>query len=228
MGTTQFIAAGVSAGDDVVVPAYGGAEVAEAVRALEARPVFADIDPLSFCLDPASVEAVVTPRTTAVATVPLFGHPADMVQFDELAQRHGLQVVNWGPGLQELTVDATRRGQYAAYLNRRLTGVVKPFVAEGVEHLFTDYVVRVPGNGRPDRDVFKRALTERGVECHVPVKTPVYRMPGFFSEVRLPETEKATDEALALPLQAWMTKKDLQRIVSACNALGGLLMEPAC
>jgi dTDP-4-amino-4,6-dideoxygalactose transaminase len=60
----------------------------------------------------------------------------------------------------------------------------------------------------------------------VPVKTPVHRLPEFRRCVSLPETERASDETLALPVDASLTKRDMQRIVSACNALGGLL-QPA-
>lgn len=57
----------------------------------------------------------------------------------------------------------------------------------------------------------------------MPVKTPVHRMPAFRRDVFLPETERAADETLALPLDGASTKRELQRIVSVCNALGGLL-----
>jgi dTDP-4-amino-4,6-dideoxygalactose transaminase len=60
----------------------------------------------------------------------------------------------------------------------------------------------------------------------VPVKTPVHRLPEFRRCVSLPETERAADETLALPVDAALTKRDMQRIVGACNALGGLL-QPA-
>jgi dTDP-4-amino-4,6-dideoxygalactose transaminase len=127
-----------------------------------------------------------------------------------------------------VAVDAVRRRQHAAYLDVRLRGVGIPSVALGVQHAYTDYVVRVPGNGRPDRDAFKQALRARGVACYVPVKTPVHRTAEFRTDVRLPESERAADETLALPVQASMTRRELQRVVSACNGLGGLLMEPAC
>ncbi|MGW8377346.1 DegT/DnrJ/EryC1/StrS family aminotransferase [Streptomyces sp. ODS28] len=230
MGSTRLTAAGVRAGDDVVLPSFGGEEAAEAVRGVGARPVFADIDPLSLCLDPKSAEAAVTPRTSAIAPVHLFGHPADMVCLLEAGQRLGLPVVEFGGpdvGSRVTAVDAVRRRQHAAYLDRRLRGVEIPHVAQGVEHAYTDYVVRVPGNGRPDRDAFKQALRGRGVRCHVPVKNPAHRLPQFQVDLWLPETERAVAETLALPLWAGMTKRDLHRMVSACNALGGLLSEPA-
>jgi dTDP-4-amino-4,6-dideoxygalactose transaminase len=96
----------------------------------------------------------------------------------------------------------------------------------GDGHTYQQYVVRVPGNGRPDRDAFARAVRAKGIECRVPVKTPVHRLPGFRRDVHLPETERAADETLALPVDASLTKREMQRIVSACNALGGLL-QPA-
>lgn len=83
--------------------------------------------------------------------------------------------------------------------------------------------MRVPGNGKPDRDAFARAVRAKGVQCSVPVKTPVHRMPGFRRDVCLPETERAADETLALPIGGEMSRRELQRLVSTCNALGGLL-----
>lgn len=220
--------AGIGSGDEVVVPSFGGAEVAGAVRALGARPVFADIDPLSFCLSPKAAEAAVTGRTAAIAPVHLFGHPADMAGLGELAQRGGVRLVGPGPRTAVAPIDAVRRREFAQYLESRLRGVVKPSAALGVEHSYAEYVVRVPGNGRPDRDAFKRALRARGVNCYVPVQTPAHRTAEFRSDVWLPESERAADETLALPLSSAMTKRELHRLVSACNGLGGLLMESAC
>ena len=116
------------------------------------------------------------------------------------------------------------RRTHAAFLDGRLRGVRTP--DRGAGHTYQQYVVRVPGNGRPDRDAFARAVRAKGVECRVPVKTPVHRMPVFRRDVCLPETERAADETLALPVDASLTKREMQRIVSACNALGGLL-QPA-
>ncbi|WP_409239014.1 DegT/DnrJ/EryC1/StrS family aminotransferase [Streptomyces sp. PA5.6] len=216
-------AAGVGAGDEVVVPAYGNTEVAEAVTLTGAVPVFADIEPTTYCLDPDAVAAAVTPRTAAVVVVHRFGNQADVRRLRDVGQRHGLLVLEQGEA--EGSGDGlSRRRQHAAYLSGRLNGVVTP--DGGAGHSYEQYVVRVPGNGRPDRDAFARAVRAKGVDCHVPVKTPVHRMPRFWRDVRLPETERAADETLALPVGASMTRRELQRVVSACNALGGLL-QPA-
>ncbi|EGX61235.1 hypothetical protein SZN_04109 [Streptomyces zinciresistens K42] len=216
-------AAGVEIGDEVVVPAFGNVEVAEAVVLAGGLPVFADIDPVTYCLDADAVEAVVTSRTAAVVAVHRFGRSAGIARLHQLGQRHGLLVLEQGESEVPYDEIAQRR-QRAAYLDAKLRGVRTPDGGDG--HTYQQYVVRVPGNGRPDRDAFARAVRTRGVECRVPVKTPVHRLPEFRRCVSLPETERAADETLALPVDASLTKRDMQRIVSACNALGGLL-QPA-
>jgi dTDP-4-amino-4,6-dideoxygalactose transaminase len=216
-------AAGVGAGDEVIVPAFGNDEVAEAVTRTRATAVFADIDPTTYCLAPNAIGAVITPQSVALVVVHRFGRSADMVRLRELGQRHGLLVLEQGESEAPYDEIAQRR-ERAAYLDGRLSGVRTPDGGDG--HTYQQYVVRVPGNGRPDRDAFARAVRARGVECRVPVKTPVHRMPGFRRDVHLPETERAADETLALPVDASLTKREMQRIVSSCNALGGLL-QPA-
>lgn len=207
-------------GDEVVVPAFGNVEVAEAVAMTGALPVFADIDPATYCLEPTAVEAAVTPRTAAVVVVHRFGRPADVGRLHTLGRRHGLLVLEHGES--EAPYDEmARRRERAAFLDAKLRGVRTP--ESGVGHTYQQYVVRVPGNGRPDRDAFARAIRGKGVECRVPVKTPVHRMPEFRRCVSLPETERAADETLALPVDASLTRRDMQRIAAACNALGGLL-----
>lgn len=216
-------AAGVGVGDEVIVPAFGNVEVAEAVTQVGAAAVFADIDPVTYCLDAGAVEAAVTPRSTAVVVVHRFGRSADMTRLRDGGQRHGLLVLELGESEAPFDEIAQRR-ERAAYLDGRLSGVRTPDGGDG--HTYQQYVVRVPGNGRPDRDAFARAVRAKGIECRVPVKTPVHRLPGFRRDVHLPETERAADETLALPVDASLTKREMQRIVSACNALGGLL-QPA-
>ncbi|MFG3015670.1 DegT/DnrJ/EryC1/StrS family aminotransferase [Streptomyces cinerochromogenes] len=216
-------AAGVGVGDEVVVPAFGNVEVAEAVALAGALPVFADIDPVTYCLDPDAVEAAVTSRTAAVVAVHRFGRHADITRLHALGQRHGLLVLEQGESEAPYDEIAQRR-QRAAYLDARLKGVRTPDGGDG--HTYQQYVVRVPGNGRPDRDAFARAVRAKGVGCRVPVKTPVHRLPEFRRYLSLPETERAADETLALPVDAGLTKREMHRVVSACNALGGLL-QPA-
>ncbi len=88
-----LLAAGIGPGDEVVVPSFTFAATANAVRLAGAQPVFADILPDSFCLDPAAVRASIGPRTAAVIPVHLYGHPAPMPELVELAAAHQLFVL---------------------------------------------------------------------------------------------------------------------------------------
>ncbi|GED84376.1 hypothetical protein TNCT6_14610 [Streptomyces sp. 6-11-2] len=219
MGIAALLrAAGVGVGDEVVVSAFGNVEVAEAVTQVGALPVFADIDPMTYCLDVSTVEQALTSRTVAVVVVHRFGRSADMGRLHEMGRRHGLLVLEQGES--EAPYDEmARRRERAAYLDTRLRGVRTPDGGDG--HTYQQYVVRVPGNGRPDRDAYARAIRARGIDCRVPVKTPVHRLPEFRRCVSLPETERAAEETLALPVDASLTRREMQRIVSVCNALGG-------
>jgi perosamine synthetase len=85
-----LLAHGIGRGDEVIVPSFSFFATAAAVVLAGATPVFADIDPLSLCLSPQAAEAAVTPRTKAVMPVHLFGMPADLAAFSELAERRGL------------------------------------------------------------------------------------------------------------------------------------------
>ncbi|GAA4916726.1 DegT/DnrJ/EryC1/StrS family aminotransferase [Streptomonospora salina] len=86
-------AAGLRPGDDVVVPAFSFIASASSVALARGRPVFADIDPVTYALDPAGAEAAVTDRTTALMPVHLFHQLADMDALGALARRRGLTVV---------------------------------------------------------------------------------------------------------------------------------------
>ena len=86
-------AAGLQPGDEVVVPAFSFVATATSVSLARGRPAFADIDPVSYSLDPASAAAAVTDRTRAVMPVHLFHQMADMAALGELASRHDLVMV---------------------------------------------------------------------------------------------------------------------------------------
>jgi dTDP-4-amino-4,6-dideoxygalactose transaminase len=83
----------IGEGDEVIVPSFTFFATASAVWRLHARPVFVDIDPVTFNLDPAAVEEAITPATKAVIPVHLFGQCADMDAIGDIAQRHGLWVI---------------------------------------------------------------------------------------------------------------------------------------
>ncbi|MEO6941864.1 MAG: DegT/DnrJ/EryC1/StrS family aminotransferase [Terrimesophilobacter sp.] len=89
----SLIALSIGAGDEVIVPSFSFAATANAVQLAGATAVFADIETDYFSLDPAAVEAAITPRTKAIMPVHLYGHPADLVALESIAHRHGLLLV---------------------------------------------------------------------------------------------------------------------------------------
>jgi len=88
-----LLAAGVGAGDEVIVPAFSFAATAAAVGYTGARPAFVDIDPATFTIDPALIEAAISPRTRAIVPVHLYGHPAAMDAILAIARDRDLRVI---------------------------------------------------------------------------------------------------------------------------------------
>lgn len=84
---------GVGPGDEVAVPAWTFVATASAVVQIGATPVFVDIEPEHLCLDPAALDAAISPRTRAVLPVHLGGHPCDMDRICAIGRRHDLVVV---------------------------------------------------------------------------------------------------------------------------------------
>jgi dTDP-4-amino-4,6-dideoxygalactose transaminase len=279
------------------VPSFTFAATANSVALTGATPVFADIQPGSFCLDPAAVEAAVTDRTVGIMPVHLYGHPADMTGLQAVADRHGLAIfedaaqahgasllgtpvgafgafgmfslyptknmtsgeggmvsvataelermvrlyrnqgmarqyqnevvgfnnrmtdIHAAIGRVQLTkVDAwtAQRQSNAAYLSASLAGVTPPPVADGAVHVYHQYTIRVPA----DRDGLATALREEyqiGSGMFYPI--PNHRLAPFNVPADLPETERAAAECLSLPVHPSLTEADLERIVTAVNAL---------
>jgi dTDP-4-amino-4,6-dideoxygalactose transaminase len=294
-----LLAAGVGPGDEVIVPSFTFAATANSVALTGATPVFADIEPDFFCLDPDAVDAAVTERTVGVMPVHLYGHPADMTRIGEVAERHGIRVfedaaqahgATWqgrqvgtfgafgmfslyptknmtsGEGgmvacetdeiarmvrllrnqgmerryenevvgfnarmtdvhaaigrvqLGKLPQWTRRRQENAAFLSENLNGVVVPPVADQATHVWHQYTIRVP----EDRDGFAAALAEEyGVGTGVYYPIPNHRLPSFDLTLDLPQTERAAAEALSLPVHPSLSQDDLERVVTAVNALAG-------
>jgi perosamine synthetase len=89
-------ALGIGEGDEVILPSFTYIATAHAVLYERAVPVFVDIDPATFNLNPELAARAITPRTRAVIVVHTFGRPADMHPILDLAARHGLRVIEDG------------------------------------------------------------------------------------------------------------------------------------
>jgi len=87
------MALGIGAGDEVITPGFTYIATVETGAVLGARPVYVDIDPRTCNLDPAKLEAAITPRTRAIIPVSLYGQCADMDAINAIAQAHGIPVI---------------------------------------------------------------------------------------------------------------------------------------
>ncbi len=89
----SYMALDIGPGDEIITPSFTFIATAEAASLLGATPVFADIDPKTFCLDPDSVEQCITPKTKAIVPVHLFGQPAEMDSLTKLASKYNLPII---------------------------------------------------------------------------------------------------------------------------------------
>jgi len=91
-----LMALGVGAGDEVITTPFSFIATAETIALLGAVPVYTDIDPRTYNLDPVKIEAAITPRTKAIIPVSLYGQPANFPAINAIAERHGLPVIEDG------------------------------------------------------------------------------------------------------------------------------------
>lgn len=110
-----LLASGVGPGDEVIVPSFTFAATANSVALTGATPVFADIEPDYFCLDPQSVRAAITSRTRAIMPVHLYGHPADMPALGALASEFGLDLFEDAAQAHGASMDGRLVGTYGAF-----------------------------------------------------------------------------------------------------------------
>jgi dTDP-4-amino-4,6-dideoxygalactose transaminase len=103
---------GIGAGDEVIVPAISWISSSEAVSSVGARPVFVDLEPNYYTINPALIEAAITPRTKAIMPVHLYGHPADMEAIMLIAQKHGLRVIEDCAQSHGATINGKKAGTF--------------------------------------------------------------------------------------------------------------------
>ncbi len=88
-----MMALGLQPGDEVITPSFTYIATTEVIALLHLTPVFADVDKDTFCIDPAAIEAAITPKTKAIVPVHLYGQAANMEQIMQIAARHNLPVI---------------------------------------------------------------------------------------------------------------------------------------
>lgn len=113
-GTTALLMAlmalDLAPGDEVILPAYTFAAPLEVVLLLGAKAVLADIDPCTYTVDPDSVAPLIGPRTRAIIAVSLYGVPADFIRLNNLANRHGIPVIEDAAQSYGASLDGRRSG----------------------------------------------------------------------------------------------------------------------
>ncbi len=110
----SLLALGVGPGDEVIVPSFSFAATANAVGLTGATPVFVDIELDHFNVDPAAVEAAITPKTKAIMPVHLYGHPAHLVALKSIAEKHGVLLVEDAAQAHAAAVDGIPVGAWGA------------------------------------------------------------------------------------------------------------------
>lgn len=88
-----MMALGIKAGDEVITPSFTYIATVEVAALLGIKPIFVEVDKQTFCIDPAAIEAAITPKTKAIIPVHLYGHAADMEKIMAIAKRHDLYVI---------------------------------------------------------------------------------------------------------------------------------------
>ena len=88
-----MMALGLQPGDEVITPSFTYVATTEVIALLRLQPVFVEVDPKTFCVDPAAIEKAITPKTKAIVPVHLYGQSADMEAIMEIAKKHKLFVI---------------------------------------------------------------------------------------------------------------------------------------
>ncbi len=135
-------AAGVKAGDEVIVPDLSFVATANAVLYIGAKPVFVDIDPFNLCMDPNRIEEAITPRTKAIIPVHLYGHPSDMVRINEIAEKNKILVIEDAAEAHGATINGKKVGSwgicatFSFYGNKNITTGEGGMITTNDENLY--------------------------------------------------------------------------------------------
>lgn len=110
-----LLAMGVGPGDQVIVPSFTFAATANAVVLTGAVPVFCDIDPLTYTLDIDHLKSLIGPKTRGVMPVHLFGHPARMLEIQNISREHGLEIYEDAAQAHGASVEGKKVGTFGDF-----------------------------------------------------------------------------------------------------------------
>lgn len=122
-----LVCLGIKEGDEVIVPDLSFVATANAVLHAGATPVFADIDPFNLCIDPIDVRKKITHKTKAIMPVHLYGHPADMMALNAIAQEFNLLIIEDAAEAHGATINGKKVGSwgkcatFSFYGNKNIT-----------------------------------------------------------------------------------------------------------
>ncbi|MBF6611650.1 MAG: DegT/DnrJ/EryC1/StrS family aminotransferase [Chloroflexi bacterium] len=158
-GTTALhvalLAHGIGAGDEVITTPFTFIASANSIVYVGARPVFVDIDPTSYNIDVEQIEAAITPRTRAIMPVDLYGNPAEMKRISEIAQKHGLAVIEDAAQAHGAAIDSKRAGSWGTgcfsfYPTKNITTGEGGMITTN-DDIVADQAVMIRGHGMRKR-----------------------------------------------------------------------------
>ncbi|HKX27631.1 MAG TPA: DegT/DnrJ/EryC1/StrS family aminotransferase [Blastocatellia bacterium] len=207
-------AAGIGFGDEVIVPAYTWEGTVAAVLFVGAVPVFVDVDPQSYCLDPTLVEAALTERTRALIPVHLGFRFADLDRIMEIAARHRLFVLEdcahaHGGRWRDLGAGATGHAGSFSFQTSKLMTAGEGGIVITSDIDLADQVIRLANCGRPPRP------ETRGE----PMLGHNYRMTEFQAAILLAQLDRLDEQTARRERQTEALDRGLSRI-------GGLSLLP--
>jgi len=203
-----LLALGFGPGDEIIVPSFSFAASANAVRLVGATPVFADIEPGSFCLDPEAVAAAITPRTVAIMPVHLYGHPAAMDRLVPLAERHDLAIIEDAAQAHAAALDGTPVGAFG------VAGCFSFYPTKNMHSLEGGMI------STPDAEVARtlRLLRNQGMEQR-------YQNEIVGANMRLTDVAAAIGRVQLTQLEGWTEKRRANAAYLDAN-LSGVVVPP--
>jgi len=200
-----LLAVGIKPGDEVIVPSFSFAASANAVRLANAEPVFVDIEPDHFTLDPQAVEAAIGERTTAIMPVHLYGHPAEMTALGDIARKHGLAIVEDAAQAHAATWQGTAVGAFGE------AGCFSFYPTKNMHSLEGGMVT----TGDPDTARYLRLLRNQGMEQR-------YANEIVGANMRLTDVAAAIGRVQLGKLEAWTEQRRANAALLSANLTGAV------